>query len=216
MTQVSDVSARTRSYASACERLRLDPKEPRVSVEDGEGVLLNPWQVMGVAWAVEQEDGPIRGGLIADACGIGKTIQMLSVIALTLEWTKHDVKTHPELKIAYRPTLVLCPSAVVEVWFSEIRKHFPQLKAYRWFEHAEKQNLAHIRDATLPTKAEELKHWMKEKLPQDNINSIAAVIISSYDTACLRGLVVTPSKNKQGTCSDFSLSTPSLFSSALD
>jgi hypothetical protein len=102
---------------------------------------------------------------------------------------------------------------VVEVWFAEIRKHFPQLKAYRWYENAEKQRMAHIRDATLPTSAKELKHWMSQKLPVDRPGSAATVIISSYDTACRRGLVVTPSEGEQSTCSDFSLRIPSHFPS---
>ncbi len=81
MNKISTVSAPTPSYKDACDELHLDPKEPRLMSAGGDGVVLNPWQVIGMAWAMGQEAGPSRGGVIADACGIGKTIQMLSVIS---------------------------------------------------------------------------------------------------------------------------------------
>lgn len=84
MNKISNVSAPTISYKKACARLLLDPNEPKLRAAGGEGVTLNPWQVTGLQWALSQEEGPIRGGVIADACGIGKTIQMLSVIASSL------------------------------------------------------------------------------------------------------------------------------------
>jgi hypothetical protein len=81
MNKVSTVSAPTPSYQDACDELHLDHMEPRLMSAGGDGVVLNPWQVIGVAWAMSQEAGPCRGGVIADACGIGKTIQMLGVIS---------------------------------------------------------------------------------------------------------------------------------------
>jgi SNF2-related domain len=105
---------------------------------------------------------------------------------------------------------VLCPSVVIEVWFTEIRKHFPALRAYRWYEVAEKQRMAHIRDATLPPKVSDLKSWLKAKCPSDRPQSGATVIISSYETCCSRGLKVQPSTSTQSACADFSLRPPPL------
>jgi hypothetical protein len=81
MKKVSTVSAPTPSYKDACDELYLNYVEPRLMSAGGDGVVLNSWQVIGMAWAMGQEAGPCRGGVIADACGIGKTIQMLSVIS---------------------------------------------------------------------------------------------------------------------------------------
>lgn len=81
MNRVSNVSAPTPDYQLACEELELDPKEPRLMSAGGDGVLLNPWQVIGVAWGLGQEAGPCCGGIIADACGIGKTIEALGIVA---------------------------------------------------------------------------------------------------------------------------------------
>ncbi len=73
---------KTVSYTDVYKDLGLNPVRPRCIVSGlSEGLLLNPWQVIGTAWAIQQEAGPVHGGIIADACGIGKTVQMLSVIA---------------------------------------------------------------------------------------------------------------------------------------
>lgn len=110
--------------------------------------------------------------------------------------------------LLFRPTLILCPSAVVEVWFSEARKYFPALRSYRWFEAAEKQRSAHIRDATLPVHIDELHAWLQLSCPPDQPRSAATIIISSYETFCSRALTVTASKSSEGTCADYSLRPP--------
>lgn len=80
MNKISTVSAPTCTYATGCDYLELDHHEPRLRAAGGDGVVLNPWQVTGASWALMRETGPCQGGIIADACGIGKTIQMLTVI----------------------------------------------------------------------------------------------------------------------------------------
>lgn len=62
---------------------------------------LNGWQVTGIAWALQQEELPIRGGIIADDCGRGKTIITLTVI---LERAQQDGASGP-----WKATIVLVP-----------------------------------------------------------------------------------------------------------
>ncbi len=88
---------------------------------------------------------------------------------------------------------------MIEVWYAEIRQYFPALKAYRWYEVAEKQRMAHIRDATLPSKVEELIDWLKKKCPCDKPDSASVVIVTSYETACHRALQTRPTNKKPGT-----------------
>ena len=45
-------------------------------------VPLLPFQRQFLAWALKQERGDVRGGILADEMGMGKTIQALSVRAL--------------------------------------------------------------------------------------------------------------------------------------
>eukprot|EP00605_Chrysophyceae_sp_TOSAG23-4_P001643 GSChrysophyteH1.ASY1.ANO1.1804.1 assembled CDS len=41
---------------------------------------LLPYQKEGLAWMINQEDGPVRGGILADEMGMGKTIQTVSLL----------------------------------------------------------------------------------------------------------------------------------------
>ncbi len=71
--------------------------------------------------------------------------------------------SHPDLlhSSTFRPTLTLCPAPVIEVWDSEVRQHFPQLRVMRWYNTPDKQTQKHIRDAILPTKAAAFLTWIQ-------------------------------------------------------
>lgn len=81
-------------------------------------------QINALGWLIQREDCPpdgVRGGLILDVPGLGKTTQMLALIALQ-SWRRRSVATSTP---ALPATLVLCPSRVIcEVWTSELRKRF--------------------------------------------------------------------------------------------
>lgn len=64
---------------AACAKLRIpNPAVPRMP---GMTMLtLKFWQPTAAAALVEFEKGPLRGGVLADEVGIGKTFTMLSVI----------------------------------------------------------------------------------------------------------------------------------------
>lgn len=58
----------------------------------------------------------------------------------------------------YRSTIVLAPAPVVDTWFEEISKWFPQLQAWRYFEQAGKINNVFMKGRIFPTKSDELVH----------------------------------------------------------
>jgi SNF2 family DNA or RNA helicase len=172
-------------------------------------LVLNGWQVMGAQWSIEQERGPIGGSIVCDDCGTGKTIQMLVVIHEHLQRMKAEhVVGNPD-NPRYRPTIVLAPAPVVDVWFEEINKWFPQLQAWRYFEHVNKVNNAFMKGRTLPTKGDELVQWLKRHCPPDDPNSCSYVVISAYETFMLRTLKVAKkekdSRPLAGTSTDCSL-----------
>jgi SNF2 family DNA or RNA helicase len=35
------------------------------------GTQFKPWQVTGTSWMLQQEQTPVAGGILADACGMG-------------------------------------------------------------------------------------------------------------------------------------------------
>lgn len=75
--------------------------------------FLRPYQRLGVAWMRHLAE---RGchGLLADEMGLGKTVQVLSRIA-------SQGKTQ-------KPSLVVCPASVVQVWQSQAAQFFSHLK----------------------------------------------------------------------------------------
>lgn len=105
----------------------------------------------------------------------------------------------------YNPTLILCPSPIVEVWFAEATKRFPSLRVMRWYESPEKQRTAHIRDATIGTKMADMLEFLAEKCDPDDPRSEFTVVISSYETFQSRAMDITPTPGNQSTSSDFSL-----------
>ncbi|KAI9743504.1 MAG: hypothetical protein M1818_002817 [Claussenomyces sp. TS43310] len=67
---------------------------------------------------LQQGGGPLEGGLIANDCGTGKTvIACAAITASVAKATETDETT-------YKPTLDLCPPALVDVCFDDIQKDF--------------------------------------------------------------------------------------------
>ncbi|KAG5476943.1 hypothetical protein LSCM1_05276 [Leishmania martiniquensis] len=70
---------------------------------------LLPYQKEGLGWMVRQEtESPIKGGILADEMGMGKTIQAIGMM------------------LAHRingPTLVVCPVSSMLQWEAEIKEH---------------------------------------------------------------------------------------------
>lgn len=70
---------------------------------------LLPYQKEGMGWMVRQEvESPVKGGILADEMGMGKTIQTIGMM------------------LAHRisgPTLVVCPVSSMLQWEAEIKEH---------------------------------------------------------------------------------------------
>ena len=78
--------------------------------------VLRPYQAAGVAWLdLLRESG--LGGILADDMGLGKTVQVLALLAM--ERARGG---------AQHPSLVVCPTSLVENWRNEARKFAPNLE----------------------------------------------------------------------------------------
>ncbi|CAG8973999.1 hypothetical protein HYALB_00008548 [Hymenoscyphus albidus] len=86
-------------------------------------------QLMGVSWMYKREkctDRSLpRGGICADAMGLGKTIEAIATIQANTAKSRSSN--------APKTTLIIVPASVKEQWFSEIERHgnFPRVLTYK-------------------------------------------------------------------------------------
>lgn len=77
---------------------------------------LRPYQAKGVGWLAFLETWGL-GACLADDMGLGKTIQL---IAFLLNLKQQDILT--------KPTLLICPTSVINNWEREVKKFAPSLQ----------------------------------------------------------------------------------------
>jgi hypothetical protein len=74
------VSARSLPIQEACQLAGIPMTGPgsapvlKIEGRSNSETILQPWQPSAIAWMMAQESTPIRGGILADACGLGKTL----------------------------------------------------------------------------------------------------------------------------------------------
>ena len=85
----------------------IDPVGPPPGLQ----ATLRPYQRVGLTWLTWCEENGL-GGILADDMGLGKTVQLLSRI----------LADHPA------PTLVVCPTTLLENWRREAARFAPELK----------------------------------------------------------------------------------------
>jgi len=175
-----------------------------IKKQGAEVLLLNGWQVTGVAWAMSQENLPIRGGMIADDCGTGKTIIMLTVILE--QYRKAQFDYTQGAKGPWKPTLVIAPPHVVDVWFQEVQRFFSsELEIWRFYETKDKVTNATMRARTLPSTAAALVNWLDDKCPPGSPRSCAKIIVTAYETFTLRTLMEKAGGKAKGMSVNYSL-----------
>ncbi len=81
-------------------------------------VTLRPYQVEGFHFLAYLTSNNF-GGILADDMGLGKTIQSLT----WLLWLRESAKKNDN-----RPSLVICPKSVLDVWGDEVKKAAPAIR----------------------------------------------------------------------------------------
>ena len=88
--------------------------EPVKKIKDFVGEL-RPYQAKGVGWLSFLETWGL-GACLADDMGLGKTIQLIGFL---LNLKQQDLLT--------KPTLLICPTSVINNWEREVKKFAPKL-----------------------------------------------------------------------------------------
>ncbi len=96
----------------------------------GLNIKLLPFQREGLYWMTRQEQGTWKGGMLADEMGMGKTIQMISLM----------------LSDRKKPCLVVAPTVAIMQWRNEIEQYTePKLKVLLWHGPNRTQNLKELK-----------------------------------------------------------------------
>ncbi|CAB4251927.1 DNA repair protein RAD16 [Maudiozyma barnettii] len=112
--------------------LKNSPKyvAQRAPQPSGLSIRLLPFQLEGLHWLLEQENGKYGGGVLADEMGMGKTIQTIALLMNDL--TK-------------RPSLVVAPTVALMQWKNEIDQHTNgKLKIYTYHGASKTVNIADL------------------------------------------------------------------------
>ncbi|KAF3937151.1 hypothetical protein ABW19_dt0208999 [Dactylella cylindrospora] len=95
--------------------------------------VLKGHQRTGVLWMLRKEgalaqstiDDPLKGGILADDMGMGKSLTTLALIVTSLDSFAESVPV--------ATTLLICPKSVITSWEEQIRQHVVDLKYLVYF-----------------------------------------------------------------------------------
>ncbi|KAJ5209980.1 Helicase C-terminal [Penicillium cf. griseofulvum] len=135
---------------------------------------LKPWQVTALGWMHLQESDPLHGGILADACGLGKTLTALSLI-----WTTNRLLPMVHAPPGtFAPSLVLVPNALVDTWTSEIDKHFGDALQLILFFGSTTRTSDHRRKTQIVATLEELHKTLNKLSSSDSLTGHTIVLSS--------------------------------------
>ncbi|KAK4935412.1 DNA repair protein rad16 [Elasticomyces elasticus] len=114
-------------YGVSCTHFNLDVTNPKPR---GAPFVLKKQQVTCMKWCFDQENGPIKGGVIGDEMGMGKTDEILAYIN---EHAYNQVSEPNRPGVVHRPSIILSPPSCLYQWADAI-KRWSQLRLYIYYE----------------------------------------------------------------------------------
>ncbi|KAF4995405.1 hypothetical protein FGRMN_5189 [Fusarium graminum] len=172
----------------------IDWKEGiRLPHMDEDAPAAKPHQITGANWVCETLNSPIRAAILADDCGIGKTLQIgiaLLINYLRVKASIRDGTFRPlDSSRKFRPSIIFCPSSatishqIVEE-FSKWFGQFFRVKLCHGYRLKEGDDF--IRPFIL-NNTDELQHWVNEKArAHEDPETLRSIVIVTYMTAIRR------------------------------
>ncbi|KAE8354316.1 hypothetical protein BDV28DRAFT_147249 [Aspergillus coremiiformis] len=104
---------------------------PAIYLDPHIGLRVKPHQLNGIQfmWRELIEDENKQGCLLAHTMGLGKTMQVISLLAtISAAAASDDIKVSQQVPAAFHrsQTLILCPSSLIENWFEEFLMWAPE------------------------------------------------------------------------------------------
>ncbi|KAF7917809.1 hypothetical protein EAE99_009185 [Botrytis elliptica] len=189
MKNVSTISVETPTFNEACKLRGMDPT---TRTKEGLKFSYHHMQVADIAWMAIQEDSPIRGGIVANECGLGKTLEIYGLIhEQSLTAIKQHRESGPQVgveKKKYKPTLVLVPSAVIGVHVKESDLFQSELQVYLYY-GSESTVPYNRKDRLIQRNTSKGKNGLQAFLQNLDFNdpeTTRVVILSTYTTFASR------------------------------
>lgn len=143
-----------------------------------------PHQVVGAAWMIAQEEGPLKASIVADQAGSGKTYQTLYQIceaAAKMEkaWWKASKQEREEMDL--RPTIIIVPNQVAKNWREEFRRFEGAIEFRTLPLHQTEFGDVGVKQYALPADTDDAIRALIKWAPVNNVKSLRKILLCTYD-----------------------------------
>ncbi|KAF7914784.1 hypothetical protein EAE99_010485 [Botrytis elliptica] len=195
LEKMSSASAIPKSFVDSCKAHGIDYRDPNNIVIEGTNLKPYPHQVIDMAWLAEMEESAFGGGILASECGSGKTVVILLLILMVhRKLTAKCSKDH-------FATLIIVPSAVIDVWYADFMKFFSEALICRIFYGRPGSLDPHREKCFVGTNIKDLEKEL-EALDVTNPDTSRTFYLTSYTTFAKRAMKIKKAfvkrKGKEG------------------
>ncbi|KAK1503144.1 uncharacterized protein CCOS01_17083 [Colletotrichum costaricense] len=142
--------------------------------------VLKPHQIRDIDWLLEQLKHPIRGAILANECGIGKTMTALYALAEAIR--RHVIEHEGDPEWRYYPSAIVMPASVLDQTFKVIKENFYHLFKVHVFYQTPKTAPKHRVKETLDKTKGLVKLFDRLKAERNKPETASNIILMSYTT----------------------------------